>query len=484
VGGSLTFAERRGTRSLFQVGLIGRWLSSIESRPPPLLTGFLSLLRLYRRFSDHSEAFAILLSVLMTSFILIGLQTMEFFRNQAMSDPNSCHIVASAPDMTSQSSSGVELTPGLVTEFNENASWRDRPEDDGNWADLFRKLTGGVAPVSKNGCGKAPDLVFGRNITYVTLRFERNGQCGGSSIALQPKALIANLAEPAILKTSVVLSGDPTPRYLGDLIPQGHDLLKLSALPLTGEEVFITDALREQLAGQNRDLPKDITSVPLCISELDDSRRVRIGGIISGLPQPRGIPYSILVPHGSPLLGPSGSYDQAVFYTNPEKAEALGKFLRDKQFAFSREELERMMAVSTRFAAIRQLIVIVGLIVVVSIFFFLLTSIRVFLEKNSRPNAVLRAYGLTSRILRRQMFWRLGAISLYAMVILAMMGAALSFACYVLFLKIGLPLPSSSDVALTVAAAIAVTVVGVYIVVRLTVWQWWSKHESIAQELN
>jgi ABC-type lipoprotein export system ATPase subunit len=483
VGGALTFALRRATRSLFQVGAFGRWMSSIESRPPPLLSGFFSLLRLYGRFSDRAEAYAILLSVLMTSFILIGLNTMSYYRKQAMSDPTACHMVSSAPDVkTADGASAVELTQDLITIYNQQAPWRS-PQQDGGWRDFFPSLFGDAAATPLNPCGHAPDLVFGRNIRYVSLRFERNGTCDASPIA-SAKALIASFAEPALLDSKVAVAGQGAQRRLGDLIPQGQSMRRLVTLPLTGDEVFITDGLREQLTNAHLDLPKNVTTLPLCISDGDDERRVRIGGIISDLPQPRGEPFALLIPHGSPLLGPSGSYEQAVVYTDPERAGLLRDFLTSKQFAFSRDDIEKMLAASSRFAAIGQLIFIVGSIVLTSIVFFLRTSIQVFLEKNARPNAVLRAYGLTWRSLVRQIFWRLGAVSIFALAILVVIGAALSFGCYVLFQQIGLPLPSVSEVMAVAAISIAFTSLVVLAVVWLSVWFWWRKHESIAQELN
>jgi hypothetical protein len=292
------------------------------------------------------------------------------------------------------------------------------------------------------------------------------------------------LAEPALLESKVAVGGHGSPRRLGDLVPQGQTMRTLVTLPLTGDEIFITEGLREQLINAHRDLPKNFTTLQLCMPDGDDERRVRIGGIISDLPQPRGEPYALLVPHGSPLLGPSDSYEQAVFYTDPERAGALKEFLANKNFAFSREDIEKMMAGSSRFAAIGHLIVIVGGIVLISIVFFLRTSIQVFLEKNARPNAVLRAYGLTWRSLVRQIFWRLGAVSIFAMAILAVIGVALGFGCYVLFLQIGLPLPSVAEIALVVCMSVVFTLVVVMLVVWLQVWFWWRQHESIAQELN
>ncbi|NPU13067.1 ATP-binding cassette domain-containing protein [Bradyrhizobium sp. 83002] len=484
VGGSLTFSLRQATSSLFQLGAFGRWMSSIESRPPPMLTGLLSLIRLYGRFSDRAEAYAILLAVLMTSFILIGLNTMSFYRKQAMSDPTACHVVSSAPNMKiGDSASAVELTPDLITNFNQEATWRSPQLDEPWWRSAFPVLFREPAAASTNPCGRARDLVFGRNIQYVSLRFERNGTCDASPISA-PKALIASLAEPAMLESKVAVSGQGIPRRLGDLIPQGQSMRKLVTLPLTGDEIFITEGLREQLTNAHRDLPSNVTTLPLCMVDGDDERRVRIGGIVSDLPQPRGEPFAMLVPHGSPLLGPSESYEQAVFYTDPERAGILKEFLERKKFAFSREDIDKMIAASNRFSAIGQLIFIVGGIVLVSIVFFLRTSIQVFLEKNARPNAVLRAYGLTWRSLVRQIFWRLGAVSIFASAILAVVGAALSFGCYVLFQNIGLPLPSVTEVTVVAGISIVFTLFVVTVVVWLSVWLWWRQHESIAQELN
>jgi ABC-type lipoprotein export system ATPase subunit len=473
VGSSLTFARRGANRSLIQVGPLGRWMASIESRPPPLLKGFFSLFQLYRRFSDQAVAGSTGLSVLMLAFVFLGLATIAFFRDQAMSDPAACNIVAAA---------AIELTPSLITVYNNEASWRGAPRGKSVWSSFASISPSNAKTASANPCGEAPALVFGRNARNVQLYMERGGRC--EPIA-SPKSLVANLAEPAILETRVVPGGGRAPQRLAELIPQGRtNLQSLSTPPLTGEEIFVTEGFREQLNREGvRDLPKDITDLPLCVPEAG-GRRLHIGGVISGLPQPRGLPYAVLLAHGSPLLMPTDSYEQAVFYTHPENAEKLGAFLKDKEFAFSRDELERMIAASTRFNAIQELILIVGGIMLVSTFFFLLTSIRVFLEKDARPNAVLRAYGLTRKILVRQIFWRLGAISLYALSILTLVGMGLGLALFVLFQQAGLPLPSLGDVISISLTAIAVTVVGVFMVVHLAVWLWWRRHGNIAQELN
>src|SRR5262249_3122555 len=72
VGNSLTFA-RRDAPSLARVGHLGRWLGSIEGAAPPLFRGFTGIVRLYRRFSDHAVAAAVGLSILMLSFVFLGL---------------------------------------------------------------------------------------------------------------------------------------------------------------------------------------------------------------------------------------------------------------------------------------------------------------------------------------------------------------------------------------------------------------------------
>jgi hypothetical protein len=117
-------------------------------------------------------------------------------------------------------------------------------------------------------------------------------------------------------------------------------------------------------------------------------------------------------------------------------------------------------------------------------FFFLFTCVGAFMEKNARPNAVLRAYGLTRSNLRRQIFWRLSAISAYALTVLTVSGAVLGSLLYFLFQAVGLPLPALSDAALIFAGALAATAAGTIAVVYLSVHLWWRKHESIAQELG
>jgi putative ABC transport system ATP-binding protein len=481
VGSSLTFARRASRRSLFQVGSLGRWMASIESRPPPIARGFLQLFQLYARFSDHAVAGAVMMTMLMLSFVFLGLTTMKFFRDQAMSDPASCSIVTSAPDATTSGSAAVELTPSLLTRMNDEAPWRSKSAAASERTDLPVWQAYPRAPA--NPCGEARDLIFGRSTSLIAFHVMQNGQC--VRIGTSPKTLVANLAEPTILSAEARLSADDRPQRLRDLVPQGRSSLQsLASTPLTGDELFVTEAFREQLKidPDIRTLPSDLTKLDVCLPGVD--RPLRIGGIISGLPQPRGLPYVALIGHGTPWSFHSDSYEQAVFYTHPERAQHLEKYLQERQFAFSQDEIARMIAMSGRFEAINQLIWLVGGIMIVAAFFFLLNCIRAFLEKNARPNAVLRAYGLTKSNLRRQMYWRLGAALVYTLATFTLVGAALSVAFYFVFTKIGLPLPSAIDILIICLGALAFTVVVIFLVVRLGVLLWWRKHGNIAQELS
>jgi ABC-type nitrate/sulfonate/bicarbonate transport system ATPase subunit len=398
LGGSLTFARRDSPQSLFEIGRIGRWMASIEGGSPPLLRGFADLFTLYRRFSDYAVAGGVMMSMLMLSFVFLGLTTMEFFRAQGMSEPASCNVVASAPDAGTAGSVGTELTQSLLTNFNDDAPWRSsvaRPASQNqllSWKDYFPR-----SAKSLNPCGEARDLVFGRSTTFLPLHIERGGEC--VPISATPKTLVANLAEPAILGTTVRWRSGEPPQQLAKLIPQGQQEIDLLHPPsLTGEELFVTEALREQLKLDPAitELPANLADIPLCVPGVE-SQRLHIGGVVSGLPQPRGLPYLLLAGHGSPWLTPSDSYEQAVFYTHPERADRLRKYLVEQRFAFARDEIERMISASARFAAIYQLIWLIGGIVVLATFLFLYTCIRAFLEKNARSNAVLRAYGLTKQ---------------------------------------------------------------------------------------
>jgi hypothetical protein len=191
-----------------------------------------------------------------------------------------------------------------------------------------------------------------------------------------------------------------------------------------------------------------------------------------------------LVGNGSNIAPISQTFEQAVFYTSPEQAGKLGEYLNLHGFAFSQEDVQQMLVASGRFAAISALIWIVGGIMVIATFFFLLTCIEAFMEKNARPTAVLRAYGLTKRGLRRQIFWRLGAVSVYSLLHLLLVGFILSAAFLYAFNRIGLPLPSVGDVLLIIFLALATTMLGVLLVVFLSVELWWRKHQNIAQELG
>jgi hypothetical protein len=335
---------------------------------------------------------------------------------------------------------------------------------------------------------------------------DQNNAC--IRINVEPKTLVANFREPTIMATEVqVLSGslaggDGAPQRLGDVVPQA--MRELHQTPLTGDEIFVTEGFREALASEqinvagSRSLASDrinprgpravtnaqLAALKLCIPGKSLAQPLRIGGIVSGLPQRRGLPFMALVASSSIFSAQTDSFQQVAFYTHPDNAEDLGRYLRQQGFGFPADDIQRMIAASVRFSSIGKLIWIVGGIMITAAFFFLFTCVGAFMEKNAKPNAVLRAYGLTRRNLRLQIFWRLGAIAAYALAVLAVGGVVLGGLLYFLFQSAGLPLPSQSDVAWIFAGALAATVVGIIIVVYLSVLLWWRKHESIAQELG
>lgn len=488
VGSSLTFARRGISESLAQFGRLGSWMASIESAPPPLLHAGTELVRLYRRFSDHAVAGALGLSILMLSFVFLGLSTMAFVRDQAMSDPLACHVIAGAPDATVQGASNVELTPSFVTRVNAAASWRN-PK---SWMALWFEEEASLGDRA-NPCGEADQLVFGRNITSLDLGIEREGEC--VALGLSPKTLVASLTEPVISSGAYVMAdAGSVGRRIGELFAGGHgtSLQHLSSSSPTGEELFITGAFREHLYKSLRSVklpgsavPDNLSGVSLCVPGRGGRpSTIRVGGIVSGLPQPRTIPYDALLSRGAFVSAKGDTFDQAVFYTNPEHAGVLKDYLNSKGFAFSQEEVQRMIAASQRFTAIGVLIWVVGGIMIVAAFFFLFTCVVAFMEKNARPNAVLRAYGLTREMLSRQILWRLGAVLPYALLILLAVGLVLGVTFRFVFSMIGLPLPSLLGVLCIGASATILTLIATVIVVHISVRLWWRKHGNIAQELG
>jgi putative ABC transport system ATP-binding protein len=505
VGSSLTFARRDAPYSLSQVGRLGRWLGSVEGVAPPLVRGATEVGRLYRRFSDHAVAAAVGLSILMLSFVFLGLWMMNYERAKALSDPTACHVVAQARDIAGAGSAGTELNPQMLARMNQAAPWSSRPAA---WAASADPLTAPPPAADANPCGEAQDLVFGRNTTELTLGTLDSATRRCRAIDVELKTLVASFREPAIMATDVeLLSGGPAgsppvTRKLGDVVPQAMRELQMQPGQLTGDEIFVTDAVLDVLAekvnagartasdrinprGSRTLTPAQLAALPLCIAGKAQVQPLRIGGIVSGLPQRRGLPYMALVANSSNVTAQTDTFQQAVFYTRPARAADLGNYLRDQaKFGFSAEDIQRMTAAAARFTAIGNLILIVGGIMIAAAFFFLFTCVGAFMEKNARPNAVLRAYGLTKGNLRRQIFWRLGAVSAYALAVLAVAGVILGTLLYFLFQSVGLTLPALSDVAVIFAGALAATLAGMVGVVYLSVGLWWRKHESIAQELG
>jgi len=473
VGSSLTFARRASRYSQSQIGHLGRWMGSIEGAGPPVLRGILEIGRLSRRFSDYTVAAVVGLSILMLSFVFLSLWTMSDVRDRAMSDPQACHVVASLRDVQTSGAIAEELTPSLIERINDEAPWRSA-------------VNGWLPQGDINPCGEAADLVFGRNTTTLTLGINRDGQCES---VIQPKTLVANLAEPAISAARVYVGGESEPRELGDVVPQAMKKLRITpGMSLTGDEIFVTDGFRELLSkapGIPSKYPEltsaQLSGLDLCVA---DNRPLRVGGIISGLPQSRGLPYMALVGTGSLASSQIDTFEQAVFYTHVNNAEKLWGYLLAKGFGFAPDDIRRMIAAGERFRAINALIWIVGGVMLATSFFFLFTSVTAFMEKNAKSNAVLRAYGLTKSNLCRQIFWRLGAISAYSLAIMALVGSSLGIVFYFLFQHADLPLPSVPDIVLIAVSAVAATAVGMVTVVYLSVQLWWRKHESIAQELG
>src|SRR5262249_4851364 len=146
-------------------------------------------------------------SILMLSFVFLGLKMMGDVRDQALSDPAACHVIASARDIASPGSAGVELTPQLLAVMNRAAPWSNwtRPRTSGQASGVAAE----AAPAEDlNPCGEAPDLVFGRNTTELTLGIlNQNNAC--IRINVEPKTLVANFREPTIMATKVELLSGP-----------------------------------------------------------------------------------------------------------------------------------------------------------------------------------------------------------------------------------------------------------------------------------
>jgi ABC-type lipoprotein export system ATPase subunit len=478
VGASLTFARRIARRTFAQIGQFGRWMASVTSAPPPLLRGVLEFFRLYRRFSDFSIAAALGLPVMMLSFVFIGLWTMGTVRDQAMSDPTTCNIVASAPDAQTGSGRNVVLDVDRIAEMNRVAPWRSE--------------------AGSNPCGGAENLVFGRNSLYTDLGVILSERC--EPLDTPPKTLVATFAEPAIssgVRLTPFAGGASS--ALGDLIgPQNEFGPNPRQGPsLTGGELFITAALRESVentlknrtpAGATQVGPSGLASLQFCVvGRRTSSPPLRIGAVADNLPQPqpRGVPYDLLV-MPSPLFVPMEDrfFQQAVFYTHPDRARELEKYLDAEGFVFPRQDVQRMIATGKRFAAIHLLIWIVGAIIMVAALLFLFNGVEAFMEKNARPNAVLRAYGLTERRLRSQIYWRLGAVAPYSGFALLMLAGIFGVLLGILFPAMALPLPNPMSLLLIVGCACAATAMLSAFVVWLSVRLWWHRHGNIAQELG
>jgi hypothetical protein len=157
---------------------------------------------------------------------------------------------------------------------------------------------------------------------------------------------------------------------------------------------------------------------------------------------------------------------------------------RCSHLAFSLEDIQRMTRISERFAAIAALVSIVGGIVTIGTLLALLTVVGAFMERNARPMAVLRAYGLTKSGLRRQIFWRLGAAAVYSLFCLILVAVFLGVGLHLFFNTIGLPLPSIWDVLVISAMTFVTTLLGVVWVVYVSVALWWRRHRNVSQELS
>jgi putative ABC transport system ATP-binding protein len=476
VGTAMTFARRSPRDNLAELGEFGSWMANVKSVRPPVLRALAGFWQLYRRFSDFSVAAALGLPIIMLSFVFIGLWTMQNVRDQAMSDPTACYVVAGAPDALTGSGKDVRLDQARVVQMSTNAPWR---------APRVATTQDGIAATA-NPCGEARLLVFGRNTAHPDLGIVRDGQC--ERLDHQPKTLVASLAEPAIatgVRATAVQGGQARP--LGELMgPQGKVPPRTPLL--TGGELFISFALQENIQerlGLRRGGPTaDLANVNFCVIGFQNNAPIRIGAIAENLPnpQPRGAPYELLLLPGS-LFPPSEDIQQAVFYTHPDRAEKLQDYLLDRGFTFPQDDLQRMIATSKKFSVIQMLIWIVAAIILIAALFFLFNGIEAFMEKNARPNAVLRAYGLTEEKLRRQVLWRLGAVAPYSGAILLVIAAVFSGLVPAGFSAMALPIPSALEFLAIIGFVTLLTGIATIGVVWLSVRLWWRKHGNIAQEL-
>jgi hypothetical protein len=426
-----------------------------------------------------AREWAIGLSVLMLSFVFLGLWMMNYERAKALSDPTACNVVAQARDLASP-----ELNPQMLARINQVAPWSSRPAARAAWPD---PLTAPLPDVNANPCGEAPELVFGRNTTDLTLGTLDPVSHRCRAVDVELKTLVANFREPAIMATDVELlsrdpaGGPPVTHKLGDVVPQAMRELQMQQASLTGDEIFVTDAVLDLLAekvnagsrtasGGSRTLtPTELAAVHLCIAGKAQVQPPRIGGIVSGLPQRRGLPYMALVANSSNVTTQTDTFQQAVFYTDLDRAGDLDAYLQQQNFSFAIDDIRRMTVAGRRFHAVGLLVWLVGGIMVAAAFSLLLTSVRAFIRKNARPAAALRAYGSTKSGLRLEIFRRLGAVSAFPLIVLAVAGAILGASLYFLFQSAGLPLPALSDVARIFAGALAVTVASIAVVVYLSV---------------
>jgi hypothetical protein len=208
----------------------------------------------------------------MLTFVVLGLWTMNFVRDEAMADPASCHVTASAPTITQPGVVPIELTKSFVSRINSSAPWRANQGGRPAVLRSVRSLFGGSS--GANPCGEAADLAFGQNV-IMGFPLGLNKEAGCPAIGSQPKTLVANLGEPAILAALVTPVGGGKTRPLGEQILHGmsdlKDIRRLSGMVLTGDELFVTDAFIEAFTRElkKRPLPlmtiDEVANQPWCL---------------------------------------------------------------------------------------------------------------------------------------------------------------------------------------------------------------------------
>lgn len=477
VGASLTFSRRSALGGFARLGRLGAWMASLDAKRPPILAALAMPHRVYQRFNDVPVAAALGLTVLMVCLTWVSVRTIGNVRDHAMSDPTLCHVVASAPDALSGyvdpqtgRARNAALDADRIVELNQAPPWKSA-----NGSSIGR---------AANPCGEAETLVFGRSTNYLDLGVRRSDEC---KLLGSLKTLYADFREPAVSTGVVARSRDGVLRRLdafpglqADAATGVFDLNNPKLQSSTGREIFISLSVREKLRQETGPSAADDQ---LCVFQREDIGTFPVVGTAETMPhpQPRGAPYDLLVSHA---FDPREGIHQAVFYTHPSRAELLGNYLRQQGFAFSEDELKRMTATANRFAEVDNGVIIIGFLIMAATLLFLTNGIQAFLDKNTKPNAVLRAYGIKSKDLHLQICWRLAAATPFTLAGLLIVGAMLFILIEYAFPSVkDLPLPTWEEFAVIVAMSLAATVLMAVAVVRFVVWRWWVRHGNIAQVL-